>query len=104
MAIPTPSRLILRRNELSDHTSIVDHSHVQQGGYPPPEKLLEMVKPSVGKSGANVEYVLNTVRQMASRCVRLRLQRRCARGTGVADRSATISWRSASLREGPPLC
>jgi cation transport protein ChaC len=51
-------------------THIVDRAHEQYAGKLTPEQLLGHVRGRVGKSGANAEYVLNTVRHMKSLGIR----------------------------------
>lgn len=45
-------------------TYLVDRSHRQYAGKLPPERLLELVRDGVGKSGNNVDYVMATVAHM----------------------------------------
>ena len=42
-------------------TYIVDRTHPQYAGILPPERLLEQVTGAVGQSGANEEYIINTL-------------------------------------------
>lgn len=42
-------------------TYVIDRAHEQYAGILSPERLLTMVRAAQGKSGANTEYVLNTV-------------------------------------------
>jgi cation transport protein ChaC len=46
--------------EASALTYVVERSHVQYAGRLPRARLLEMVRTSVGQSGRNAEYVINT--------------------------------------------
>ncbi len=62
-------------------TYIADRTHEQYAGTLPREKLLEMVKGGVGKSGNNVDYVIATVRSMRS----------------IGIRDATMEWLAAQL-------
>ena len=64
-------------------TYVVDRAHEQYAGKLTPEQLLGHVRGSVGRSGANAEYVLNTVSQMKS--------------LGVRD--ATLEWLAERLGE-----
>jgi cation transport protein ChaC len=45
-------------------TYLVVRDHVQYAGRLPPERLLELVRSSAGKSGRNAEYVINTASQL----------------------------------------
>lgn len=45
-------------------TYVVDRSHEQYAGRLAPQRLVEHVRASAGRSGANVDYVLNTVRHL----------------------------------------
>jgi cation transport protein ChaC len=65
-------------------TYVVDRAHEQYAGKLTPEQLLGQVRGRVGKSGANAEYVLNTVGQMKS--------------LGIRD--ATLEWLAERLGEG----
>lgn len=47
-------------------TYVVDRAHEQYAGKLAPEALLAQVRGRVGRSGANAEYVLNTVSRMRS--------------------------------------
>ncbi len=49
---------------------LVDRNHRQYAGKLPPERLLELVRAGVGKSGNNVDYVLATVAHMRSLGIR----------------------------------
>jgi cation transport protein ChaC len=51
-------------------TYIVNRAHEQYAGKLAPEELLAHVRGRAGRSGANAEYVLNTVRHMRSLAVR----------------------------------
>ena len=51
-------------------TYVVARDHVQYAGRLPLERLLEMVKGSSGRSGANAEYILNTVRHLRALGIR----------------------------------
>lgn len=62
-------------------TYVVDRAHEQYAGKLTPEQLLGQVRGRVGKSGANAEYVLNTVSHM--------------RGLGIRD--ATLEWLAERL-------
>jgi cation transport protein ChaC len=64
-------------------TYVVDRAHEQYAGKLTPEQLLGQVRGRVGKSGANAEYVLNTVSHM--------------RGLGIRD--ATLEWLAERLGE-----
>ena len=45
-------------------TFVVDRHHVQYAGDLSPEAMLAQVRTSVGKSGENAEYIINTVRHL----------------------------------------
>jgi cation transport protein ChaC len=60
---------------------VVDREHVQYAGNLPREQLLEYVRDSVGRSGRNAEYVVNTVRHLRS----------------VGIRDATLEWLAEKL-------
>ena len=62
-------------------TYVVDPTHVQYAGRQPPKKLLATVKESRGKSGANDEYILNTVHHL--------------REAGIRD--VTLEWLADAL-------
>ncbi len=64
-------------------TYVVDRAHEQYAGELPREALLAHVRGRVGKSGANAEYVLNTVRHL--------------RSLGLRD--ATLEWLADRLAE-----
>ncbi|MCR4283193.1 MAG: gamma-glutamylcyclotransferase [Bauldia sp.] len=64
---------------------LVDRSHVQYAGRLAPEKLLELVKASEGKSGANAEYVLNTVRHLRALGIRDRVLEQVAEALSRLD-------------------
>jgi cation transport protein ChaC len=59
----------------------VDREHVQYAGNLPREQLLEYVRDSVGRSGRNAEYVVNTARHLRS----------------VGIRDATLEWLAEKL-------
>ena len=60
---------------------VVDRTHRQYAGELPREELLRLVKESSGRSGANAEYILNTVAHM--------------RAIGIRD--ATLEWLADNL-------
>jgi glutathione-specific gamma-glutamylcyclotransferase len=62
-------------------TYVVDRSHIQYAGNLSRPKLLAQVQSSVGKSGGNAEYVINTVRHL--------------RAAGITDE--TLEWLAAAL-------
>jgi cation transport protein ChaC len=64
-------------------TYVVNRAHEQYAGKLTPEELLGHVRGRVGRSGANAEYVLNTVSHMKS--------------LGVRD--AALEWLAERLRD-----
>jgi cation transport protein ChaC len=60
---------------------MVDRAHVQYAGNLPREQLLELVRESVGTSGRNADYVVNTARHL--------------RSAGIRD--ATLEWLAEKL-------
>jgi cation transport protein ChaC len=60
---------------------VVDRTHTQYAGKLPREDLFRLVKESRGRSGANAEYILNTVAHM--------------RAVGIRD--ATLEWLADNL-------
>ena len=60
---------------------MVDRTHRQYAGELPREELLRLVKESSGRSGANADYILNTVAHM--------------RAVGIRD--ATLEWLADNL-------
>ncbi|HZP18777.1 MAG TPA: gamma-glutamylcyclotransferase [Bauldia sp.] len=65
-------------------TYIVDRSHPQYAGALPRERLLALVRDSRGRSGANRDYVINTVEHL--------------RALGVRD--GTLEWLAERLLAG----
>jgi cation transport protein ChaC len=63
---------------------IVDRSHPQYAGNLPRERQLELVTHSKGRSGANPDYVLATVKELET--------------LGIRD--ATLEWLAARLKSG----
>lgn len=61
---------------------VVDRAHRQYAGQLPREDLFRLVKESRGRSGANADYILNTVAHM--------------RAVGIRD--VTLEWLADSLR------
>jgi cation transport protein ChaC len=61
---------------------LVDRLHTQYAGQLPREELLRLVKASTGRSGANADYIVNTVGHM--------------RAVGIHD--ATLEWLADNLR------
>ncbi|MEJ0013964.1 MAG: gamma-glutamylcyclotransferase [Bauldia sp.] len=61
-----PVHLIGQAKTVDAIAYVVDRTHEQYAGNLPREKLLEIVKGAVGKSGNNVDYVIATVRHMRS--------------------------------------
>ncbi len=49
---------------------LVVRGHVQYAGRLPPERLLELVRSSEGRSGRNAEYVINTASHLAALGIR----------------------------------
>lgn len=49
---------------------LVDRNHVQYAGRLPLDRLVEVVRDSVGRSGANTEYIHNTVRHLRALGIR----------------------------------
>jgi glutathione-specific gamma-glutamylcyclotransferase len=66
-------------------TYVVDRSHEQYAGRLAPERLVEHVRASSGKSGANVDYVLNTVRHLHLLGIRDPILERLAEAVGSAS-------------------
>ena len=64
---------------------LVDRSHVQYAGRLPPERLLEMVRGGIGKSGANAEYVQNTVRNLRELGIRDPILEKLSTALAAAD-------------------
>ena len=65
-------------------TYVADRNHPQYAGGLEREQLLKLVTQGVGRSGPNVEYVLNTEAHL--------------RENGVRD--PTLEWLAAQLRRG----
>lgn len=66
-----PVSLIGRDDEpVSALAYLVDRGHEQYAGRLPPERLLDLVRSSEGKSGANADYVLNTVSHLRALGIR----------------------------------
>ncbi len=70
-----------RSRVVSAVTFLVDRRHTQYAGKLSRLQLLAQVRTSVGKSGANAEYVINTARHL--------------RAAGVRDE--TLEWLAAAL-------
>lgn len=70
-----------RGRVVSAITFLVDRDHTQYAGKLSRRQLLAQVRTSVGKSGANAEYVINTARHL--------------RAAGVRDE--TLEWLAAAL-------
>jgi cation transport protein ChaC len=82
--VERPVRLVgPDRQDVSAITYVVDRAHEQYAGKLTSEQLLGHVRGRVGKSGANAEYVLNTVSHMKS--------------LGIRD--ATLEWLAERLGE-----
>jgi cation transport protein ChaC len=82
--VERPVRLAGRGSrDVAAITYVVDRAHEQYAGKLTPEQLLGHVRGRVGESGANAEYVLNTVSHM--------------RGLGIRD--ATLEWLAERLGE-----
>ena len=62
-------------------TYVADRRHEQYAGGLPRQSLLELVRASVGQSGSNADYIVNTVRHM---------QR-------IGIRDATLEWLADAL-------
>jgi cation transport protein ChaC len=62
-------------------TYVVARDHLQYAGRLPSERLLALVKASEGRSGANAEYILNTVKHLRA----------------LAIRDATLEWLAERL-------
>jgi cation transport protein ChaC len=63
---------------------LVDRSHEQYAGHLPRERQLELVLQGNGRSGANPDYVLATVKELET--------------LGIRD--ATLEWLAARLKSG----
>ena len=63
---------------------LVVRSHVQYAGRLPPERLLELVRSSEGRSGRNAEYVINTASHLDA--------------LGIRD--PVLEWLAAALKKG----
>ena len=70
-----------RSRVVSAITFLVDRGHAQYAGKLSRRQLLAQVRTSVGKSGANAEYVINTARHL--------------RAAGVRDE--TLEWLAVAL-------
>ena len=70
-----------RARKVSALTYVVDRRHAQYAGKLSLPKLLARVRSSVGKSGGNAEYVINTARHL--------------RAAGIRD--DTLEWLAAAL-------
>jgi cation transport protein ChaC len=65
-----PVALLDRAETVSAVTYVVDRRHEQYAGRLPDERLLDIVRGAVGKSGANDEYIIATVRQLRATGIR----------------------------------
>lgn len=78
-----PVRLLIAGSPLVQAVAyIVDRRHEQYAGALPWEKRLEMIRANRGRSGANRDYVLNTVEHL--------------RSLGIAD--AALEWLAGRLK------
>ena len=66
-------------------TYLVNRNHVQYAGRLPLERLLDLVRGSEGKSGANAEYVINTVRHLRQLGIRDSVLEHLAAALGRPD-------------------
>ncbi|MEO8666958.1 MAG: gamma-glutamylcyclotransferase [Bauldia sp.] len=57
-------RLLAASRTVKALAFVVDRRHEQYAGALPPDRLLDLVRYSEGRSGANADYVVNTVRHL----------------------------------------
>lgn len=65
-----PVTLLGRNESVPALTYVVDRGHVQYAGALAPEQIHALVRAGTGKSGANVDYVLNTVLHLGALGIR----------------------------------
>lgn len=78
-------------------TYLVDPNHRQYAGRLPPETILHHVRDSHGRSGANAEYVVNTVRHLRGLGIRDPVLEKVAAALLAADPSLAATGESAEI-------
>jgi cation transport protein ChaC len=78
-----PVALMGRAEPVRALAYLVDRHHVQYAGTLPRARLLELVRDSIGISGGNAEYIINTAQHL--------------RAAGIRD--DTLEWLAGALQQ-----